>query len=56
MLKFPKQYSPQTTNQIPIAQNAILNMAANDTARVVYLTNYASGIISLVSFSGHLIG
>ena len=50
------QYSPQTTNQIPIAQNAIFNMAANDTARVVYLTNYVSGIISLVSFSGHLIG
>lgn len=50
------QYSPQTTNEIPIAQNAILNMAVNDTARVVYLTNYQSGIIKLPSFSGHLIG
>ena len=49
-------YVPQTSSHLCVAQSAVFNMAANDTARAAWTNNYVTGQIYGTSFSGHLIG
>lgn len=49
-------YVPQTSTHLCVAQSAIFNMSANDTARAAWTNNYVTGEIYGTSFSGHLIG
>jgi hypothetical protein len=49
-------YVPQTSTHLCVAQSAIFNMSASDTARAAWTNNYVTGNIYAASFSGYLIG